>query len=338
MTEPEQDSPDKVPVCLSDVGVVVIGRNEGARLIACLKSVSAATAQIIYVDSGSTDGSADAAERLRARVVQLDLSRPFTAARARNEGLAALKTAAPDVRYVQFIDGDCELVEGWLAAARTFLLQHEAVAVVCGRRRERHPEASVYNRLCDVEWDTPIGEASACGGDAMFRTEAFESVGGFAAQLIAGEEPELCLRLRESGWKIWRLDAEMTRHDAAMTRFRQWWTRAVRSGYGMTEVYLFHRSSRFAVWRREIARAIFWGGALPLAIIVGAVIYPPSSLALLIYPLQLARIAVTHASTLPNPWIYGVFMVMVKFAELQGILKFCLRHWSARPSKLIEYK
>ena len=78
-----------------------------------------------------------------------------------------------------------------------------------------HPEASVYNRLCDFEWDTPVGDAEACGGDFLARAAAFGSVGGFDERMIAGEEPELCYRLRRGGWRIHRADHAMTLHDAA---------------------------------------------------------------------------------------------------------------------------
>src|SRR4029079_3842379 len=123
----------------NDVGIVVIGRNEGDRLINCLKSVKAdADIDIVYVDSGSTDNSVVSATRLGVTVVNLDLTQPFTAARARNEGFAALISLNPQVRFVQFVDGDCELVAGWLAIASTFLMNKADIAVVCGRRRERH--------------------------------------------------------------------------------------------------------------------------------------------------------------------------------------------------------
>src|SRR5581483_941040 len=200
------------------VGIVVIGRNEGERLIGCLSSVSH-EGTLIYVDSGSSDGSVAAAEKMGASVVKLDLNLPFTAARARNEGFAALKALRPNVRFVQFIDGDCILVDGWLEKALMFLEQRANAAIVCVRRREHEPSPSIYNLLCELEWNTPVGQTLACGGDALVRVAAFEQVGGFRPQLIAGEEPELCVRLREKGWKIWRLDAEMTQHDAAMTRF-----------------------------------------------------------------------------------------------------------------------
>ena len=158
-------------------------------------------------------------------MVELDLSRPFTAARARNAGFARLEEIDADIRFVQFIDGDCELVDGWLAKAGRVLEERPEVAVVCGRRRERFPERSIYNRLADIEWNSPLGEVKYCGGDAMVRVEAFRQVGGFNPDLIAGEEPELCVRLRQNGGVILRIDAEMTLHDMAMTRFGQWWKR-----------------------------------------------------------------------------------------------------------------
>ncbi len=207
-----------------DIGVVVIGRNEGERLIDCLTSIPSNVKSVVYVDSGSTDGSTQTAERIGAFVVNLNAGRPFTAARARNEGFEALRKLRPDIRFIQFIDGDCQLDRGWLNTSAEFLRQQNDVAIVCGRRRERHPSTSLYNRLCDLEWDTPVGQTMSCGGDLLVQADAFEAVRGFRAQLIAGEEPELCLRLREAGWKIWR-----TRRRNDQTRRRD---EAVRSMVG----------------------------------------------------------------------------------------------------------
>jgi GT2 family glycosyltransferase len=321
-----------------DIGVVAIGRNEGERLVGCLASVRAVTANIIYVDSGSSDASVAAAKQIGASVVMLDLSQPFTAARARNEGFAALKARKPGVRYVQFIDGDCILDYGWIDKALAFIAQRKDVAIVCGRRRERYPAASIYNQLFDLEWDTPIGEAGACGGDALMRVEAFEAVGGFRSRLIAGEEPELCLRLREGGWKIWRLDAEMTQHDAAMSGFGQWWVRAVRSGYGFAEVSRLHRASPFRIWGRAIPSAVFWGGLLPAIIIVSGLIHPLFFCAALIYPLQVGWIAIRKGIKSPLVWPYAVLTMLAKFAQLQGSLKFFWRWSRGQTAQLIEYK
>ncbi|WP_204244731.1 glycosyltransferase family A protein [Parasphingorhabdus marina] len=162
-------------------GIVIIGRNEGERLVRCLESLATSRAPIVYVDSASTDGSPEAARARGALVHDLDLDRPFTAARARNEGLEKLRQLTPDPEFVLFVDGDCEVEPGWMEAATRFLDDHPEVAAVCGRRRERYPDASVYNQLCDREWNTAIGEAAACGGDALMRGEALAITGGFFA-------------------------------------------------------------------------------------------------------------------------------------------------------------
>lgn len=321
---------------LNDIGVVVIGRNEGDRLLRCLASISdeIVAANVVYVDSGSTDGSPAAVEKLGTFVVRLDEEQPFSAARARNEGFAALKARRPELRLVQFIDGDCELVHGWLAQALAFIAGRTDVAVVCGRRREIHPEMSLYNRLCDFEWNTPVGEALACGGDSLVRAEAFEAVHGFRAQLVAHEEPELCMRLRARGWKIWRIDADMTLHDAAMTRFAQWWARTVRAGYGYAEVAKLHPGSH----SQEIVRAVLWGGAIPMVIVVGGLVYAPLAWVALIYPIQICRIALRKNPAKSDAWKYALFIMLAKFTEFQGIVAFQWRRLRGRSVALVDYK
>ena len=330
--------PKRAPNAADDVGVVVIGRNEGERLIGCLKSIDPKTITKVYVDSGSTDDSVAAAEHLGATVVKLDMALPFTAARARNEGFAALRALRSNIQFVQFVDGDCEMYAAWLPAALDLILRRDDVAVVCGRLQERHPDVSIYNWLCDVEWDTPIGETSTCGGIALVRAQAFEAVGGFRPQLIAGEEPELCLRLRQSGWKIWRLAAQMARHDAAITHFSQWWRRAVRSGYAYANVLQLHVGSSAAIWKREVGRVVFWAGAVPAAILVATLVKPIAIALVLIYPLQIAKIALRRGALTPRSWYYAFFMTLSKFAEFQGILKYLWVRWREKPIALIEHK
>jgi GT2 family glycosyltransferase len=321
-----------------EFGIVVIGRNEGQRLVKCLNSLGGATKWLVYVDSGSTDGSVNAAREASAHIVELDAARPFTAARARNEGARLLFALRPDIGFVQFIDGDCEMSAGWLQKAREFVARREDVAIVCGRRRERHVSASVYNRLCDLEWDTPIGQALWCGGDSFVRAKAFHDVGGFNDALIAGEEPEMCLRLREKGWKIWRLDAEMTLHDAAMTRFRQWWLRCARGGYAMAEVAAMHWSEPDAIWKRELLRALIWGLLAPVCILAAASGFPLALAGLLIYPLQIVRIALAREPAGANSWIYASFVTLAKFSEMQGAATYFWRVLLRRRGRLIEYK
>ncbi|MBU6960386.1 glycosyltransferase [Pseudomonas sp. CVAP len=321
------------------IGVVVIGRNEGLRLERCLASLGGAAQKVIYVDSGSTDGSVQMARRLGVEVVELDMSIPFTAARARNEGFACVQRLLPAMRYVQFVDGDCEVVGGWLPRAQAFLDAQPEVAVVCGRRRERFPQRSIYNLLCDLEWDTPIGEAKACGGDALIRADAFAAVSGFRADLIAGEEPELCVRLRANGWKVWRLADEMTLHDAAMTRFGQWWRRTLRGGYAFAEGAFLHGAAPEQHWQRESRRAWLWGLGVPLATMIASLMLGWFGLLLLlVYPLQVVRLARRCDRSARENWLQAFFLVLSKFPEMLGQVKFLLNRFGAGKTALIEYK
>ena len=280
----------------SKVGVVAIGRNEGERLDKCLRSIVGRTAPVVYVDSGSTDGSVSKARSAGSDVVELDAEFPLLLRVRRNEGFERARQLEPGLHYIQFVDGDCEVVAGWIEKAVAFLEAHRDVAVVCGRRRERNPARSIYNMLCDIEWDTPIGEAKGCGGDALMRADAFEQVGGFRADVIAAEDTELCVRLRAAGWRIWRLDAEMTVHDAAITRFGQWWRRAVRAGYCFAQGAYLHGAppERHFVW--ESRRAWLWGIWLPVACLGAVMAFGPWGwVTWLIYPLQMLRLMVRNA-------------------------------------------
>lgn len=321
------------------LGVVVIGRNEGNRLRLCLESVLRDASCVVYVDSGSSDDSVTMASGLGASVVDLDMSVPFTAARARNEGFRRLCDWGADLEYVQFVDGDCEIVDGWLGKARTFLDKCGDVAMVCGRLRERNPGQSVYNMICDIEWDTPVGAAMACGGIAMTRVRAFKEVGGFRQQMIAGEEPELCVRLRQSGWKIWRLGEDMAWHDAAMTRFDQWWKRATRSGYAFAEGAYLHGAPPERHWVAESWRIWLWGLGIPLvALVAFAALGVYGLLLLLIYPAQIVRLALKGGRTpYQNIW-RAFFLVVGKFPEMLGQMKFLLHRLAGRQGRLIEYK
>jgi GT2 family glycosyltransferase len=332
-------------------GIVAIGRNEGERLRRCLESISGFVQTIVYVDSGSIDGSIAVAHAAGAQVVQIDMSSPFTAARARNAGFERLMHVAPDTEFVQFVDGDCELDPTWLATAVRVLRAEANVSVVCGRRRERQPEASVYNRLCDVEWDTPVGEARACGGDALVRTQAFRLVGGYDQAMIAGEEPDLCLRLKRHGLRILRLDAEMTLHDAAMTRWSQWWQRAVRTGHTTAELLAKYGPAPEHRRLRRALSALFWAAFVPSAwlalgfwalstnsVSLKAVVLLAPALAYVRLFLRIRRNLRDAGRSHADARAYAASCILAKWPETWGMLLYFARRLARRKARWIEYK
>lgn len=324
----------------TEVGVVVIGRNEGQRLVRCLESLSGKGFVVVYVDSGSTDDSISEANKLTANALALDMKVTFTAARARNAGFEFLMQISPNLKYVQFVDGDCEVMPDWIGKGVDFLDTYPDVAVVSGRCRERHPDESIYNLMCDLEWNTPVGETKASGGNALVRIKAFQEVDGFLNHLIAGEEPELCVRLRVAGWKIWRLDMEMVLHDAAMTKFSQWWKRNVRGGYAFAEGAFLHGAPPERHWVKEVRRSLLWGLVIPtILILTGLFCWKCGLIIALIYPLQIFRLSWKNKKELkPHPWLLATFSVLGKFAELYGQFRFHYQRLFGKVVQLIEYK
>lgn len=332
------------------VGVVVIGRNEGERLKRCLRSLLDQGAwPVVYVDSGSVDDSVEFARSLGVEVVNLDTSIPFTMARGRNAGFSELDRRFPNLSWVQFVDGDCEVNAAWIATARAALEQHAEVAAVCGRRRERFPEASIYNRLVDMEWNAPIGEIGECGGDVLFRVPVFRGVGGFNPRMIAGEEPELCVRVRKAGHKILRIAAEMTLHDAAMQSFSQWWTRVVRGGHSYAEGMALHGEAPERHNVRRTLSALVYGLALP-AVWGGSLVCLFSGA-----PLAAPLVLFVPAAYLKAFWgsyrqrrrqgdpprhalLYASFVMLGKLPESLGILTYWSNRLRGRYSPLMEYK
>jgi GT2 family glycosyltransferase len=326
-------------------GIVAIGRNEGARLVRCLASLGARDVPVVYVDSGSKDGSQQVARDAGARLVELDSHTPFTAARARNVGWRELLRMQPGLEFVQFVDGDCELASGWTDVAVRALDVDASLAVVFGRRRERNRNATPWNRLCDMEWDVSPGRVLSCGGDAMVRVRALAEVGGYEDSLIAGEEPDLCFRLRGRGWQVECIAAEMTLHDADMHRFSQWWRRSVRWGHVLAEG-VARRGFLYPGLRRAFSACAWTFGFAALAVL----------LHLLAGPVAFQVVACCWVGGLAAIWcrsfvhvmrrgvtradaaLYASSCVGGKFAQARGMVGYWLDRLLRRRSRLIEYK
>lgn len=324
------------------VGAVAIGRNEGERLIACLESLNAQGLRVVYVDSGSTDGSVEHARSVGAEVVELDLSTPFTAARARNAGAERLLEIAPETEAIQFIDGDCVLEPGWIETGAAELRDDPKLAAVVGTRAERFPERSVYNKLCDMELDVTPGPIAWFGGDCLMRAHAWRDLGGYDPALIAGEEPDLAQRMRNEGWQLRALDHPMSRHDAAMTRLSQWWRRNVRGGHAMAQGAWRHGWRGDPYNHRRVLSVFVWTlGPLALTLALWFVIGWWAILALGLYDLLTLKIAWNARR---KPWntldtlVWAAFIVLGKWPEMLGVLRFHWHRLTGAGPKIIEHK
>ena len=325
---------------MTRVGAVAIGRNEGERLRRCLTSLLQQIARVVYVDSGSRDDSVAVAQSLGVKVVVLDTSAPFSAARARNAGFDAL-LAEEDLDYVQFIDGDCGVETGWIDAARETLDEDLTIGIVTGWRTELAPDRNIYHAMSEVEWHRPAGDIRACGGDLMVRVEAFRAAGGFDASLVVSEDEEFCLRLtRRTGLRVHRVPRVMTHHDIHMSRFGQWWQRQVRTGHGYAEVGGLYPDH---FWRERL-RVLVYGLVLPLLGLGSIVAAEWWLLAVvgLAYVLNWARTAAglrrATGLRMGNALHQAAYLTLSKLPNIQGMSIFYARQMRGAPKHLIEYK
>jgi GT2 family glycosyltransferase len=319
------------------MAAVVIGRNEGQLLAASLTSVRAAKLPLVYVDSGSTDRSPAIASSLQVAMVELDSARSFSAARGRNEGVDEALRLWPHTRYVMFLDGDCVLHPDFPSAAAAILETNSECAVVTGHLSERAPEASIYNRLCAIEWRSPVGPMQTMGGLGgimAVRVSAFRAVGGFNERAIAGEEPDFGVRLRLKGYSLIKIDRSMATHDAQMHRFNQWWWRAVRSGHAMAHRYASHGQTEFLEGRGEVRSAVFWGFLVPVAVLI--LLGPTRGVSLWLlggYGLLALRIYRHYRKqglSGSDARLITRFLIYAKFAEFFGILRYCFNRARGR--------
>lgn len=327
------------------ISVVVIGRNEGERLSRCLESVQRmrwpGAFELIYVDSDSHDASPELAGKAGAQVIRLDTGMQ-TAARGRNAGWRRASAS-----LVLFLDGDTVLDPDFPLRAVQAVEADAAVAVVWGHCREIHPSASIYNRVLDLDWIYAPGFSEFCGGNALIRRDVLESVAGFDESFIAGEEPEMCRRIRSRGYKILHIDAAMVGHDLAITGFRQYWRRAVRSGYAYANVASRFRDAGEEGWDREARRNLMRGAALALVSAAGVALSVASRSALpgLAAAGILATLIVRTACQVKwksGRWstrlLYGVHAHFQQIPMLAGQLQYRLDRRRGRTPQLIEYK
>lgn len=319
----------------TDIAAVVIGRNEGARLDRCLAALGGLRA--VYVDSGSIDGSPDRARAAGIEVIELDSGPGYSAARGRNAGLAQLM-ADPAIAYIQMVDGDSILAPDWIACGAEVLDADPGLGAVFGQLREAEPGASIYAWLGDVEWAVPPGPAALFSGNVMLRAAAVRSTGGYRTDMIAGEDPELAIRMRAAGWHFRCLDQPMAIHQGDIRRASQWWRRTRRAGHAFAMLNAIHPRSPLHDFARNRMRILFWGGAIPLAALGGAILAVAADMRWIMLTTaagalvvaQLGRVTLREARRhgMRRAFALALALAVGKYAEMIGLLRF---HLGLRP-------
>lgn len=250
-----------------ETGVVIIGKNEGERLSASLLSVLAYQPYVVYVDSGSRDHSVALANEMGVSVLALDDSAPYTPARGRNEGATYLEKKYAQLKYVQFLDGDCELAVGWIESVLEVIKENSRLGIVVGSRGEKDRNYSVFTRLLDIEWrriwEPTCGMVKKTGGDIFVCIAAFNTVGKFHAEILGGEEPELCTRLAWAGWSIYKIDTPMSVHNGSHSGVLDRIRRHLRFGWAVSEITTLYRGTSVDLYRMENKRVWLFGVVLP---------------------------------------------------------------------------
>lgn len=326
------------------VSVVVIGRNEGARLARSLSSVEqthwgTVEYECIYIDSGSTDQSVALATGTGVQVRVLEDPAPC-AAKARNLGLRCAQG-----EFVMFLDGDSELHPDFILRALATMDDPQCCAV-SGLLRERDPDQSIFTAVMDLDWIQKPGPQLFFGGNVLTRRACLNAVGGFDPLLTGGEEPELSARLRAKGWRIELIDAPMARHDLAITSFGAYWKRAYRSGIVYAEIAHRMRQSGDSLWQYESQRDLIQGLILlgmPLIAVIAWLVSPTVLFFLLCFAgVIFARSVSRCAWKAPNNrllcWQYVCHSFFAKIPAVLGQLSWHRAHRHNQPLRLVEYK
>ncbi|MDY0018582.1 MAG: glycosyltransferase family A protein [Anaerolineae bacterium] len=256
------------------LSVVIIARNEAAHIERAIQSVLAGVkawpqAEILLVDSASTDQTVEIARRYPISIVRLRPEQFRSAAAGRYLGMLYTRG-----EFILHLDGDMELEPGWLEQALPFLAAHPESAGVDGYYRNLHVrDGRVLSeeRMCEGLSDRVSATRYFCGA-ALYRRSALEAVGGFNPYLISEEEPELSIRLRHAGFTLNRLPALLCTHYGPIENSWEYIFRRSRTnlwaGYGQVPRYHLRSGLLGTVIRERSAYTLLY--LLGLLGVIGA--------------------------------------------------------------------
>lgn len=195
------------------IDIIVIGLNEGLNLKRCFSSINKAIEntpkkfdvnfELIYVDSGSQDGSVEIAKCYADKVILLT-SEPSAAA-ARMAGLHNGKG-----EYCLFLDGDMELDSNWFIISIPIITKlNDNIAGIIGIRDDISSDNKIRRNVYGVK-KTRI--APHFGGAVMLKRTDIERAGGYNPLLKSFEEPDFYARLLSIGKKVLELNEKFILH------------------------------------------------------------------------------------------------------------------------------
>ncbi|WP_136650453.1 glycosyltransferase [Paracoccus aeridis] len=198
------------------ISVIIPVWNSERRIAMALEAIARQTAprdlfEVIVVDNGSTDGTADAARRFGFAQV---LSEPIPSSyRARNRGLAAARG-----EYVLFTDGDCVPDPDWIAQALAETREKPDLGVVAGevtlfRENGAGAIASSYEKTHTFNQKGNVEIGGFCiTANWLCRRDDLRAIGGFDADLLSAGDSECSRRMVAAGHRLSYSPRMIVRH------------------------------------------------------------------------------------------------------------------------------
>ena len=272
------------------VSVSIVSFNTRDLLRECLRSLEErrdeADLEVIVVDNGSTDGSAEMVRDEFPRVRLIEAGENLGYGRANNR---ALQEARGEFFWV--LNSDTTVEPGTIGRMAEWMRAHADCGAVGARLvlpdgstqascagdpglwamfmeqmylDKLLPTNRITGAYAMTYWNYEERRAvpQVCGASLLVRREAWQQVGGFDPRFFMYfEDTDLCLRLREVGWAIWYLPEAPVRHHLGASSERDWRTRArMISSYNHSRLLFFGARRGRGVARA--LRALFVLGAL----------------------------------------------------------------------------
>jgi len=252
------------------VSIIIIGKNEESNLGNCFRSVlemdyPADRFEVIYVDTGSTDRSLEIARKSNVRAVEEHAQFPSPGL-ARNRGI---QEAQYDI--IHFIDGDMTIDSGYLRKAVSFL-DTDRIACVIGNVSERRSDRSFLARVLNYPWSIRrSGFVEAPGAGGTFLKGVLQMINGYNPLILKGQETELGYRIRQKGYRIYKIEHTMGVHHYGINNLCDLAKRSYLMGisYGMILTMPREQSYADLFWR---ARNMLAQGIIFLVLVLILVI------------------------------------------------------------------